>query len=166
MTNTAYATGTLGNNTIISNTDNATVTAVQGPALTIVKSASPTTYSTVGDLITYTYNVTNSGNVNITGPINVTDSILGTVNITAGDLIPGQSVTGTANYTITQDDINAGSVTNTADVTGTFGNNTITSTVNATVTAVQGPALTIVKSASPDNVFRCRRPDYLQLQCN
>ena len=79
MTNAAYATGTFGNNTTISNTDNETVTAVQGPsafpALIIGKSASPKIYNTVGQNITYTYNVTNSGNVNITGPINVTDSV-------------------------------------------------------------------------------------------
>ena len=111
-------------------------------------------YSAVGDQIIYSYNVTNSGNVNITGPINVTDSVLGTVNITAGDLIPGQTVTGTANYTITQADINAGSVTNAAFATGTLGNNTIISnTDNATVTAVKCPcafpALIIGKSASP-----------------
>ncbi|MDY9928170.1 PGF-CTERM sorting domain-containing protein, partial [Methanosarcina sp.] len=158
ITNAAYATGTFGNNTITSNTDNETVTAVQGPcefpALIIGKSASPATYSTVGQIITYTYNVTNYGNANITGPITVTDSILGTVNITAGDLIPGQSVTGTANYTITQADLDAGSITNAAYATGTFGNNTITSnTDNETVTAVQGPCafpvLIIGKSASP-----------------
>src|SRR5664280_2320979 len=159
VTNAAHATGTFGNNTTTSNTDNETVTAVQGPsafpALKIGKSASPKIYNTVGQNITYTYTVTNSGNVNITGPINVTDSILGIVNITAGDLIPGQTVTGTADYTITQADINAGSVTNAAFATGTFGNNTITSnTDNETVTAVQGPsafpALIIGKSASPE----------------
>ena len=150
VTNAAYATGTFGNNTTTSNTDNATVTAIQNPTLTIGKSASPTIYSTVGQIITYTYNVTNYGNVNITGPITVTDSILGTVNMTSGDLIPGQSVIGTANYTITQADLDAGSVTNAAYATGTFGNNTTTSnTDNATVTAIQNPTLTIGKSASP-----------------
>src|SRR5664279_5358659 len=89
VTNAAHATGTFGNNTTTSNTDNETVTAVQGssafPALIIGKSASPEIYNTVGQNITYTYTVTNYGNVNITGPINVTDSILGIVNITAGD---------------------------------------------------------------------------------
>src|SRR5664280_854100 len=145
-------------NVFVGDTDNQRIQKFAGScqirSLTIVKSASPATYFAVGQNITYTYTVTNSGNLNITGPINVTDSILGIVNITAGDLIPGQTVTGTANYTITQADINAGSVTNAAFATGTFGNNTITSnTDNETVTAVQGPsafpALIIGKSASP-----------------
>ena len=150
VTNTAFATGKFGNNTINSNNATATVTAVQNPALTINKSASPATYSTVGQIITYTYNVTNTGNVNITGPINVTDDKVGTVLITAGNLIPGQSVIGTTNYTITQADLDSGSVTNSAFATGKSGNNTINSNnATATVTVVQNPALTINKSASP-----------------
>jgi len=135
----------------------------------MVKSASPTTYSAVGQIITYTYNVTNSGNVNITGSVNVTDNKVGTIEIIAGDLIPGQSVTGTGNYTITQADINTGSVTNAAFATGTFGNNTTTSnTDHATVIVVQGPTLTIVKSASPTTYstvgqiirFHCKKSGY------
>ena len=80
--------------------------------MTIVKSASPTTYSTVGQTITYTYTVTNSGNANIKGPINIIDSrINGSILIPNTDLAPGQSITGTSNYSITQEDINSGSVT-------------------------------------------------------
>src|SRR5664280_2226353 len=109
VTNAAHATGTFGNNTTTSNTDNETVTAVQGssafPALIIGKSASPEIYNTVGQNITYTYTVTNYGNVNITGPINVTDNKTGTFTISNIGLAPGHSITGTANYTITQDDL-------------------------------------------------------------
>ena len=65
------------------------------PALTIVKSADPTNYSIIGQTITYTYNVTNSGNVNITGLINVTDNKTGTIHINNSGLAPGQNVTGT-----------------------------------------------------------------------
>ena len=152
VTNAAFATGRFGNNTVTSNTANATVTANQNPALLTVKIASPTNYSTVGQNITYTYNVTNSGNVGIAGPINVTDNITGIIQISASGLAPGHSITGTANYTITQADLDNGSVTNAAFATGRFGNNTVTSnTANATVTANQNPALLTVKIASPTN---------------
>ena len=126
-----------------------TVTSVQNPALTIVKSASPTNYSTVGQTITYIYTVTNSGDVNIKGPINIIDSrINGLISIYNIDLGPRQSVIGTANYTITQSDIDGGSVTNSAYANN---NNINSNTATLTVTAVQNPALTIVKSASPTN---------------
>jgi uncharacterized repeat protein (TIGR01451 family) len=102
----------MNNKLTSSNTGTLTVTSVQNPALKIVKSASPITYSTVGQTITYTYTVTNSGNVNIKGPINIIDShINGPISIPNTDLAPGQSITGTSNYSITQEDINSGSVT-------------------------------------------------------
>jgi uncharacterized repeat protein (TIGR01451 family) len=108
-----YTTNPAINNKLTSsNTATLTVTAVQNPALTIVKSASPTTYSTVGQTITYTYTVTNSGNGNIKGPINIINSrINGSILIPNTDLAPGQNITGTSNYSITQEDINSGSVT-------------------------------------------------------
>ena len=102
----------MDNESTSSNPATLTVTSGQSPALTIVKSESPTTYATIGQTITYIYNVTNSGNVNIKGPINIIDSLInGPISIPNTDLSPGQSITGTANYTITQADINSGSVT-------------------------------------------------------
>ncbi len=108
-----YTTNPAMNNKLTSsNTGTLTVTSVQSPALKIVKSASPITYSTVGQTITYTYTVTNSGNVNIKGPINIIDSHINEpISIPNTDFAPGQSITGTSNYSITQEDINSGSVT-------------------------------------------------------
>ncbi|MGB9927756.1 MAG: beta strand repeat-containing protein, partial [Methanosarcina sp.] len=152
ITNSAFANGTFNGNNITSEPDNETVIAKQNPALSIEKSASPKNYSAVGQVIKYTYNVTNTGNVNITGPITVTDDRVGTVPVTNGNLTPGQSVSGTANYTITQADLDWGSVTNSAFATGTFDNNTTTSnTDNETVVGDQIPELSINKSASPTN---------------
>jgi uncharacterized repeat protein (TIGR01451 family) len=121
------------------------------PSLHLDKVAAPTSYNAVGQIITYTYTVTNSGKVNIAAPITVTDNKLGTISIlSSGTLTPGSSVTKTATYKITQADLDAGSITNLATATGLFSGQTITSnTGTAKVLAVQSPALTLVKSASP-----------------
>ena len=82
--------------------------------------------------------MTNTGNVPITG-LKITDDKT-TVALESTTIEPGQSVIGTATYTIKQDDINAGSVTNTAHATGTFSGKDITSEeVTATVTATKTP---------------------------
>ena len=82
----------------VSNTTTITVNAVQRPALAIRQLATtnnptdPTTYNAVGQTITYTYTVTNFGNVNITAPINVIDNKIATSPITIqinGTLSPG-----------------------------------------------------------------------------
>ncbi len=105
-----------------SNPDEETVTATQSPALTLVKTTDPLTYSAVGEVIDYSYLVTNSGNVSLAGPVTVADDKatdescpdVSTVGNGDGFLDPGESVTCTASYTIAQADLNAGSVTNVA----------------------------------------------------
>ena len=130
VTNTA----TVYNGTQQLNQTTATVTAIkQQPALTITKTASPTTYNSVGQNIAYTYAVTNSGNVNISGNIIVIDSKLGNISIPNSALGIGQNVTKTVNYLITQADINTGFVTNSAyAIANNIASNTVTTTVNAT----------------------------------
>ena len=105
---------------VTSNTDEKTVTAEQDLKLLLVKIATPDTYDSVGDQINYTYNVNNTGNVNITGPITVSDNITGTFQIDIAVLEPGQNVTGNSTHTITQKDLDNGSVTNEAVANGTF----------------------------------------------
>ena len=125
-----------------SNTDTETVTAVQSPALTLVKTATPATYDFVGDVIGYSFLVTNSGNVSLAGPVTITDDKatdeacpnVNTVGNLDGFLDPGESITCTASYTITQADLNAGSVTNIAQA---HAGGTDSNTDTETVTAVQ-----------------------------
>ncbi|MBK6285217.1 MAG: hypothetical protein IPF54_23535, partial [Draconibacterium sp.] len=66
--------------------------------------------------ITFTINVENTGNVTITG-IAVTDPLTG-MNTAIASLAPGAKQTFTQTYLVTQANLNAGSVTNTATASG------------------------------------------------
>ena len=135
LTNTATASTTFGASPVTSNQASATVNATQTAALSLTKSASPTTYDTLGQVITYTYVLKNTGNVTLAGPFTVADDKL-TVPDAAGPLAPGASVQTSATHTITQADLDAGSLTNTATASTTFGASPVTSNqASATVTA-------------------------------
>ncbi len=150
VTNLAYATGIYNKQKVKSNQASSTVKTNQKPALTIIKSASPTIYSAVGQTITYAYKVTNSGNVKISGPITVTDNKIGTFTISTKDLATGATVSGKATYKITSQNLKDGSVTNLAYATGIYNKQKVTSNqASSTVNTNQKPALTIIKSASP-----------------
>ena len=134
-------------------TDTLVIPISQNPALSLVKSATPSTYSTVAQSISYSYLVSNSGNVRLAGPVTVADDkatvscpALSTIGNNDGFLDPGESITCTASYAITQADLNNGSVTNTAKASagGTDSNED-----SETVTAVQSPSLLLDKTASP-----------------
>ena len=121
VNNTAQGHGFFGTTPVPSNNDDETVTAVQRPGLTLVKTASPTTYDAVGDVISYSYLLTNSGNVTLVGPFTVTDDKATVTCPATPTLAPLAFITCTASYTITQADLNAGSVNNTAQGHGSFG---------------------------------------------
>jgi len=103
----------------------------------------------LGDTVDYTYVVTNSGNVTITSPIIVSDDKISSVScpaLPASGLLPTQSIICSATYTVTQADIDVGSVVNNASATdGT----TTTPIATETVDAVQGPAIDMTKTATP-----------------
>ncbi len=103
--------------TTTSPTDTVTVTATRKKPLTIDKTTTTPSYAAVGDVLSYSYLVTNSGNTTITAAITVSDDRIATVTcpaLPAGGLAPTQSITCTATYTVTQADIDAGTVTNIA----------------------------------------------------
>jgi large repetitive protein len=92
----------------------------QDPQISLVKSASVGGTGNVGDQITYTFVVTNTGNVTVSG-LAINDMTIGVSNlaVTPSTLLPGESGTATATYTITLTDMNNGSITNTALASGT-----------------------------------------------
>jgi LPXTG-site transpeptidase (sortase) family protein len=120
------------------------------PALSIVKSVTETTYDVVSDVLHYSYLVTNTGNVTLSGPFTVTDDRSTDEACPAtANLAPTASITCTASYTVTQADLDSGSVTNIASAHGTFGGNPVDSGNDSeTVTADQNPTLSLLKQIS------------------
>ena len=87
-------------------------------------------------MITYSYKLTNTGNVILFGPFSVTDDKLGTVVCPPAptSLAPTESVTCTQTYAIKQSDLDNGSITNSATATnGTTTSPPDTVTITATL---------------------------------
>ncbi|MFK4851295.1 hypothetical protein ACI3KT_06640 [Microbacterium sp. ZW T6_19] len=144
--------------------DSTVVFDEQAPAIRVVKSATPTSEEefTVGQEVTYSFVVTNTGNVALTD-VEVTDTgFTGTGELSpivcpagAANLAPSVSVTCTATYTVTQDDVDAGSITNSATATGTppEGTPPVSPPSEVTIPSVDpAPALTIVKSSDVETI--------------
>ncbi len=78
----------------------------------------------MGDTITYTYDVENTGNVTLTN-LQVTDPHSGLSAISCsliaqgGTMAPGDTTQCSATYTVTQADVDAGQIDNTGTATGT-----------------------------------------------
>src|SRR5207249_7674367 len=102
--------------------------------LTLVKTdnLNPAKYDHVGQVVTYNYLVTNTGGSSLAGPVTITDDKIGSLSCpnvnTVGNLNafldPGESITCHGSYTITQADLDSGSVLNhaTAHAGGTDSN--------------------------------------------
>ena len=90
-------------------------------SLSLAKSTTSTGYGAAGDTIPYTYTVTNTGTTTLHGVV-VSDSATNgdsdtepvTVDCPGGTVAPGASEVCHANYAVSQDDVDTGSVTNTA----------------------------------------------------
>ena len=130
VSDTATATGTDAMGDVAPPSDRSTATirtVVPAPAVSVVKSADASGGDTnplfVGETISYSYLVTNTGNVTLTS-VAVDDPTLGPVSCptpTVRGLVPHDSETCTADsaYTVTQQDVERGSVTDTATASGT-----------------------------------------------
>jgi len=117
FTNSATASGTPPGGTLPDATDDETITAILDPSVQLTKNVNPGTYSMAGEVLTYQIVITNDGNLSLTD-LELTDPFFGAGVIPVSDLTPGQSFTYTDTYTVTQNDVDNGPVTNTASVTG------------------------------------------------
>lgn len=144
---------------VTSNEDSFATDVAPDPALTLAKSAEPAVVTRAGEEVTYDLLVTNTGNVTLTGVAVTETAFSGTGTPIAPTcplttLLPGRSTTCTATYTVTQDDVDAGEVTNTAFATGTppAGGPVDSDPDTAVVTVATSPELTIEKVVDPEHV--------------
>ena len=135
--------------------------AVDGGVMQLQISAAPKTYSKVGDVITYTYTVSNSGTLPLDA-VAVSDTKLGTIDGCATTLLVGASTSCTHGYTITQADLDAGSLTTSGEAVAstTTGTAAIQVTASAKAIVVSGVAsglapgsdLTLLPNLTPNQI--------------
>ncbi|MFJ2535408.1 DUF7507 domain-containing protein, partial [Microbacterium maritypicum] len=160
LDNTATATGTPpSGEPPVSPPSTLEIPVVPAPGITVVKSADTTEISSAGQTIGYSFLVTNTGNVTLTD-VSVDEAAFtgtGTAPVVtcpagAASLAPEAAVTCTASYVVTQADVDAGGVSNTATATGTppSGEPPVSPPSTIEVPVVPAPGITMVKSASPN----------------
>jgi uncharacterized repeat protein (TIGR01451 family) len=126
-------------------------------ALTLAKSASVAGTGVAGDVVTYSFVVTNAGDLTLSGVQVDETAFSGTGSVSAivcplTTLAPLGQTTCTATYTLTQADVDAGTVTNTAvALSNPPGSTAIVSSASssAIVTSARTASLALLKSASP-----------------
>ena len=124
---TGHAITLVGSTAVNSLPESQTANGTRTPGLTLAKSItsitsggiSESTFKAAGDIVNYSYLLTNTGNVTLTGigggVFTVSDDqAVVACPASPTSLAPGDTVTCTANYTVTQADVDNGSVTNTA----------------------------------------------------
>jgi uncharacterized repeat protein (TIGR01451 family) len=133
------------------------VSFAPGPALTLTEMPNPSTIHRAGDVVSYSFTVTNTGDVTLTdsaiivGAFSGTGALSPTCPAAAASMPPGAVVTCTASYTATQADIDAGTITNTVTAHASFGQQAVTSDpATAAVAAPPDPALRLIKRATVD----------------
>ncbi len=161
LLNTATVAGTAAvTGTPVADNDTVSVAGpAQVPAFTVAKAVTAGgTFDAVGDVVSYSYTVTNTGNITLTAPVAVADNRISRVIcpvFPGAGIAPLGTYVCTATYTVTQADLDAGSVLNTATATSTQpvvprnpGDPTsvaLSATDTATATAEQLPALRVEK---------------------
>ena len=101
-----------------------------------------------GDVLDFEFEITNEGNVTLSGPYAISDPLItdagGAVSCPTSDLAPNASLVCTGSYTVTQADVDAGGITNAA--TATVGDAPSVSD-DIDVPAIQNPELLLEKTA-------------------
>jgi uncharacterized repeat protein (TIGR01451 family) len=125
LATTAAVAGTPPTGPVATASASPSLTLTAAPAITLTKTAAPTVVQSAGQVVTFSFVATNTGNVTLTS-VAISDALpgvsaisYGTWPTTANTLRAGQVITATATYTVTAGDVAAGTISNTASVSGT-----------------------------------------------
>lgn len=146
LTNTATATGTDIQGGAVTGEATASVQLNYVASLAVTKTPSAQT-ANVGETVTYQYAVKNTGSI-IINTLALTDDKLGPITLDKSSLLPGESATGSASYTILESDL-PGPLTNTASATATDRlGGAVTRESKATVKLTYASSLAVTKTPS------------------
>jgi uncharacterized repeat protein (TIGR01451 family) len=146
LTNIVTATATDSLNQPVTNTATATVALTYTASMNVAKVPSSTT-AVVGDKVTYTYTVSNTGNVTLKG-LTLSDDKIGTITPAKTTLAVGDTTTGVATYTVVEGDL-PGPLTNIVTAAATDSQNQpVTNTATATVTLTYTASMSVAKASS------------------
>ena len=138
--------------TPVTDTDDAKTETTKQPAVTLVKTANVENYQTVGQVVRYTFTVTNTGNLTL-NDLKLTDPMIttqgGSIIMPQTSLAPGESMKAFADYVVQQEDIDAGKIRNTATLDGKVpsGDNIVPVQASEEIPAVGSPQLELIKTA-------------------
>ena len=156
VTNTATAGGTNDQNvSVTSPSSSVTVDASNATtSLSLTKSTTSTGYGAAGDTIPYNYAVINTGTTTLNG-VSVSDNKVASVSCPDSTLAPNASEDCTGSYTVTQADVDAGSVTNTATAgaTGPSANAVTSDPSSVTVSAAYATSSLSLAKATNSNGY-------------
>lgn len=142
----SYLSGNNSQNTILDHIEGAIGSNACQPELMLSVGTNRNTYTQAGDIINYTYDITNNGNRVVSEELFINDNgVNGIVDCPKVELLPKRSIACTASYAVTQQDIVAGSITSSATAFGLFGAYTVQSqSVTHTVTCDCEPSIELV----------------------
>ena len=153
VTNIATAAGISPQSTVVTSSPSSVTVAANSAtsSITLTKSTTSSGYGAAGQTIPYSYLVTNTGTTTLTG-VGVSDDLVPTVSCPSGTLAPGVPETCTGTYTVTQGDVDAGSVTNDATASATNPQSLVITSSPSSVTVAAAdcdpPAITSAPSAT------------------
>ena len=152
--NTATATGTDPNGTDVTDDDTVSTPVAQNPAISLTKTLFANADEdgsgsvTLGDTLTYQFVASNDGDVTLVG-VQITDPLSGLSALACTPAQPAslavtETLTCAATYTVTQGDVDAGQIDNTATVNGFAPDSSLVSDTDDEQVLVAGAAAIVL----------------------